>query len=462
MNIDTTPDPRAALLAALPVGLMGFSAGASLIMANPAMLALLRADPGALPEGTPLRDVLRLMAYRGALGPGDPAQRLEEILTLDFAVPQQRMIRDVEGRGLELRIIPLPDGGHALTLTEFSEYLQARDAAERDARAIAGVLARLNTGVAHYDGQRRLTRNNPAYAQLIGLEPHALQPGLSVAEVVARQRDAGELSAATATAIIEDMTQRSLTQGWRHERTRPGGRTLRFENQPMPDGGWLAEIMDVTETHLAEQDVRRRVALQDALMDALPVGVAVYGPDRVLTRMNPAYNRILSQSPVVVGEHLRDILLRRAHAGEFGCPAANIRCALDDLGVERLDHAYTALDEPTLCREIADRGIIVTVVPTNSYYLRTLPRDRWAAEHPIRHMPAAGLAIHPNTDDPPMHHVDPAGCWRMMHEAFGFGADALRGFMLNGIAGAFVDDGTKAAWRAAFTAEFDALLEATP
>jgi len=156
-------------------------------------------------------------------------------------------------------------------------------------------------------------------------------------------------------------------------------------------------------------------------------------------------------------------LRRTGHAGEFGCPADNIRVALRDLGVERLDHGYTALDDPALCREIADRGIIVTVVPTNSYYLRTLPPERWAADHPIRRMPAAGLAVHPNTDDPPLHHIDPVGCWRMMHEAFGFGPAALRGFMLNGIAGAFVDDGTKAAWAREFGAAFDALLqEATP
>ncbi len=152
-------------------------------------------------------------------------------------------------------------------------------------------------------------------------------------------------------------------------------------------------------------------------------------------------------------------LKRTAHAGEFGCPPAHIRTTLRELGVDRLDHAYTALLDPNLCREIADRGVVVTVVPTNTYYRRTLPPERWAEDHPIRHMPAAGLAIHPNTDDPPIHHIDPEGCWAMMHEAFGFGAADIRQFMLNGIDGAFVDAGTKAAWRARFTAEFDALLQ---
>jgi adenosine deaminase len=97
------------------------------------------------------------------------------------------------------------------------------------------------------------------------------------------------------------------------------------------------------------------------------------------------------------------------------------------------------------------------VVPTNSYYLRTLPPDRWAAEHPIRRMPAAGLRIHPNTDDPPLHRIDPAGCWRMMMQDFGFGLDDLRGFMLNGIDAAFIAEADKPGLRATFTAEFDRL-----
>ena len=189
-------------------------------------------------------------------------------------------------------------------------------------------------------------------------------------------------------------------------------------------------------------------------------------PDERAAGIGIDYNEVKGPPELFAGAYqlaARHGLRRTAHAGEFGCPAANIRVALDQLGVERLDHGYTVLDDPALCREIAERGMIVTVVPTNSYYLRTLAPERWAADHPIRRMPAAGLRIHPNTDDPPMHHIDPAGCWAMMHEAFGFDAPALRGFMLNGIDGAFVDAGTKAAWRQEFTAAFDTLLlEATP
>lgn len=146
-----------------------------------------------------------------------------------------------------------------------------------------------------------------------------------------------------------------------------------------------------------------------------------------------------------------------AHAGEFGMPWTNVRTALDLLQVDRIDHGYTVVDNPAFARECAERGVLFTVVPTNSYYLRTLPPERWALDHPIRQMPGLGLRIHPNTDDPTLHHVTPTQAWLMMVRDFGFGLDDLRGFMHNGLDGAWIDDGTRRRWRAEWTAQFDAL-----
>jgi adenosine deaminase len=146
-----------------------------------------------------------------------------------------------------------------------------------------------------------------------------------------------------------------------------------------------------------------------------------------------------------------------AHAGEFGCPAANIATCVDLLGVDRIDHGYTVLRDEALTRRLAERGMLFTVVPTNSYYWRTLPPERWALDHPIRHMPRAGLRIHPNTDDPPLHRVTPTRCWRMMVEGFGFGLSALRDFMLNGVEGSFLPEPARAHLAREFAREFDAL-----
>jgi adenosine deaminase len=148
-----------------------------------------------------------------------------------------------------------------------------------------------------------------------------------------------------------------------------------------------------------------------------------------------------------------------AHAGEFGMPWSNVQTAVELLKVDRIDHGYTVVDNPVFARQCAERGIVFTVVPTNSYYLRTLAPERWALDHPIRQMPQLGLRIHPNTDDPTLHHVTPTQAWLMMQRDFGFGADELRGFMLNGLDAAWIDDSTRRQWRSEWSARFDALRQ---
>jgi adenosine deaminase len=146
-----------------------------------------------------------------------------------------------------------------------------------------------------------------------------------------------------------------------------------------------------------------------------------------------------------------------AHAGEFGMPWTNVQTAVEALKVDRIDHGYTIIDNPDLARRYADQGIVFTIVPTNSYYLRTLEPERWALDHPIRAMSALGLKLHPNTDDPTLHNVSPAGAWALMYSHLGYDIADLRAMMLNGVDGCWADDDQRAAWRAAWPTEFDDL-----
>lgn len=150
-----------------------------------------------------------------------------------------------------------------------------------------------------------------------------------------------------------------------------------------------------------------------------------------------------------------------AHAGEFGMPWTNVATVVDDIGVDRVDHGYTIVDNPDLARSYAQRGLLFTIVPTNSYYLRTLAPDRWALDHPIRRMAQLGLKMHPNTDDPTLHHVSPAGAWELMYTHLGFDVADLRAMMLNGIDGAWASEVQRAEWRAEWPAEFDAIAAQT-
>ncbi|PVA06779.1 adenosine deaminase family protein [Thalassorhabdomicrobium marinisediminis] len=146
------------------------------------------------------------------------------------------------------------------------------------------------------------------------------------------------------------------------------------------------------------------------------------------------------------------------HAGEFGCHWRNVETAFDLLEVDRLDHCYTIIDNPDLLARVAQSGIVVTVVPTNSYYLRTLAPSDWAEKHPLRRMLASELKLHPNTDDPTFHNITPAGVWAMMHRDFGVPLAQIEAMTWNGLESAWIEGEERAALTRIFEREWQTAL----
>jgi adenosine deaminase len=88
-----------------------------------------------------------------------------------------------------------------------------------------------------------------------------------------------------------------------------------------------------------------------------------------------------------------------AHQGENSPPSA-ILFDVEELGVERIDHGISILDDPEVARRLADRGIPLTVCPISNVKIANLFPS--VAEHPWPRMREAGLHLTLNTDDPAM------------------------------------------------------------
>ena len=214
------------------------------------------------------------------------------------------------------------------------------------------------------------------------------------------------------------------------------------------DHGIVGRLVPSIDREATPQDALEMVrwVIAHRCDEAIGIGIDYRETDRPPELFEAAY-RLARQAG----------LKTTAHAGEFGTPWTNVQTAVEVLKVDRIDHGYTVVDAPDFAARCAERGVLFTVVPTNSYYLRTLAPERWALDHPIRQMPGLGLRVHPNTDDPTLHHVTPAQAWGMMVRDFGFGISDLRAFMLNGLDGAWIDEDTRRDWRTGFIAEFDGL-----
>jgi signal transduction histidine kinase len=319
-----TPEAAALrALEALPHAVLVFDAADRLVFANAALWQEAGADPARFPPGTSLADILRLLAFRGLLGPGDPADLARQAGALDRRQPFRHHQRSADGhRVAAVASAPLPEGGFALCSVDISALQRAEDAARSRVALLERVLGAQRGGVAVFDAAQRLTLHNPAYLSHTGATPDLLAgrptlreilEGLDAAGEYVAQRDAGYLRA----ALTADRRQPQVQQ-----RERADGRIVRFSSTPQPDGGFLVESDDVTELRRAEADARRRAAILDGVLEALPHGICVYGGDRRVAMFNAAYTRLMEGAPLKVGDTLEDVIRRRADSGEYGAGEA--------------------------------------------------------------------------------------------------------------------------------------------
>ncbi len=144
------------------------------------------------------------------------------------------------------------------------------------------------------------------------------------------------------------------------------------------------------------------------------------------------------------------------HLGEEG-PADDIRAGIEIIGVERVDHGFSLLDDLDLVADVAEAGIPFTVCPTSNRRIGLIDS---VAHHPLIRMRDAGVLVTLNSDNAAMFDIDLADEYLNVRDAYGCTIDELEDFSLTAIDASWADDPTKLAMRRDFLAEMAALRTA--
>ena len=85
-----------------------------------------------------------------------------------------------------------------------------------------------------------------------------------------------------------------------------------------------------------------------------------------------------------------------AHAGEEG-PAEYVWQAIDDLGVNRIDHGNAVITDSTLVKRIVADRLALTMCPLSNKSLKITPNLK---DHPAKRLLEMGVRVTINSDDP--------------------------------------------------------------
>ncbi|MFM7347477.1 MAG: ATP-binding protein [Tagaea sp.] len=160
-----------------------------------------------------------------------------------------------------------------------------REAAEDAVRRLEAALDALPVPLWRRDSDQRLAWCNSAYADAAGAERGALVEGTSKlgGEGLARKHAAlARLALAARTAQSEPA--HLIVAGAR--------RLYDFVEAPLPDGGTIGMAVDQTEREEAGIELARHISAQGAVLETMPVAIAIFGADRRLKYFNGAYARL--------------------------------------------------------------------------------------------------------------------------------------------------------------------------
>jgi signal transduction histidine kinase/PAS domain-containing protein len=241
-------------------------------------------------------------------------------------------------------------------IRQANETLEAKVAtrtAELEAarRELQQVIDALPIGVSVYDADEQLLMEN---RWIRSTYPDAMRNIEGLCDLTDRMREfcrgigvfdgrtPDEVEAILAQSLETTRAHRSL------EGSLPDGRRMRFGSAGLPDGQLVMTWVDVTETYRAGEVLHEAERKLAGIIEAMPVGVVVYGPDNRLQLHNNAA-RVLHPAVGMTAEigeplrkHCRELLTGLGVLDGMSAEAAN---AVVDSWFERLPESGASEDE---------------------------------------------------------------------------------------------------------------------
>ena len=214
-------------------------------------------------------------------------------------------------RAITFTEIPLGDAGIIGTASDVTDVAAAEARLQQHVDAHADTLDKLQTAVAIFGKDQKLSFFNRAFVKLWGFPEAWLERHPSDGEILDRLRE------------MRKLPEQRDYQAWKRQRLSlyqdgasqeeqwhiPGGQTIRVVAQPHPLGGLSFLYEDVTEKLALESNYNILARVQAATLDTLVEGVAVFGPDGRLKLRNAAFARIwdMTENELSGEPHVRAI-----------------------------------------------------------------------------------------------------------------------------------------------------------
>lgn len=337
-------------------------------------------------------------------------------------------------------------------MPDIEAFIAAMPKAELHVHHIGSASPRIVSQLAHRHAGTAVPKDPQALAEYFTFRDfaHFIEVYLSVVDLVRDDEDVRLLT----YEIAKDMAQQNIR--YAELTVTPFSSTKRG----ISDTAFMAAIEDARRAADAELGVKLRwcfdipgeagleAAAETARMacDLHPEGLVSFGlggPEIGVDR--PQFKPYFDQA-IVDGLH------SVPHAGETTGPQT-IWDALIELRAERIGHGTSAVGDPELLANLAEREIPLEVCPTSNVATGAVASIE---QHPLAQLVAAGVTVTINSDDPPMFGTDLNNEYAVAARLLNLDYTGITELAKNAVNASFMDKAAKAA----LNAEIDGHLKA--
>jgi len=152
---------------------------------------------------------------------------------------------------------------------------EARERVNLQKQQLDTALNNMTQGLVLYDGSGHLVLCNQRFIDMFGLSTDIVKAGADARDVMHHRVAAGSFEG-NPDQFYDDV-QRSLARGEVATKIAAStdGRSFQIVNQPLPQGGWVSTIEDITERRRVEQERDRNYAFLSQILDHIPSPITV-------------------------------------------------------------------------------------------------------------------------------------------------------------------------------------------
>ncbi len=213
----------------------------------------------------------------------------------------------------------------APSVQQLSIEVAARKKAEEEIAEKSALLETtfetMSQGFAVYDGDLRLTAFNQRYLDLRGYPPGFIRLGMSYDEISRFRAKRGDYGPGDIEELVKGAMGRARQRTIRErELTAPDGIVTSVFHDPLPDGGHVVTITDITERKRAEREIAEKSALLETTFESMSQGIRVLDADLNIVAFNQKFIDIWRYPPgfIRIGMALEKIVRFKVERGDYG------------------------------------------------------------------------------------------------------------------------------------------------